>query len=254
MAAQTVPNYSRDVRHGKSGSGSSSNYGPIPGSPTLTNPDMILPDYDCDTSFDELSQPHMPIWNNTQTTDMRFHLPASQNQFIAGPISPSTPIIYGNGTMLSDIGEVTEVESVVGKGARRGSAQLSVYSNEDHVLGSSPTAGVSRIKSRSQIQQRERKSSLDSNSTITSRGRGAQFGDFDDAASVDDLNFQGDDEESMASSYAEGTAAREPKAVRVPRIQDISSQRYSSSSLSDRAEQILANAKQRLTVGFNSGT
>ncbi|WXC54515.1 hypothetical protein SNK03_000512 [Fusarium graminearum] len=249
MAAQTVPNYSRDVRHGKSGSGSSSNYGPIPGSPTLTNPDMILPDYDFDAAFDQLSQqPHIPMWDNAQTTDMRFHLPTSQNQFIAGPISHPTPIIYGNGTMLSDIGEVTEVESVVGKGARRGSAQLSVYSNDDHLLGSTPTAGASRIKPRSQIQQRERKSSLDSNSTITSHGRGAQFGDFDDAVSVDDVDFQGDDEESMASSYVEGTAAREPKAVRVPRIEDISNQRYSTSSLSDRAEQILANAKQRLTA------
>ncbi|CEI64072.1 hypothetical protein FVEN_g10848 [Fusarium venenatum] len=245
MAAQTIPNYSRDVRHGKSGSGSSSNYGPIPGSPTLTNPDMILPDYDFDASFDQLSQPHMPMWDNSQTTDMRFH---PQNQFIAGPISHPTPIIYGNGTMLSDIGEVTEVESVVGKGGRRGSAQLSVYSNDDHVLGSSQIAGASRIKPRSQIQQRERKSSLDSNSTITSHGRGAQFGDFDDAVSVDDVDFQGDDEESMASSYVEGTAAREPKAVRVPRIEDISNQRCSTSSLSDRAEQILANAKQRLTA------
>ncbi|KAG8674471.1 hypothetical protein FPOAC2_00493 [Fusarium poae] len=245
MAAQTVPNYSRDVRHGKSGSGSSSNYGPIPGSPTLTNPDMILPDYDFDASFDQLSQPHMPMWDNSQATDMRFH---PQNQFIAGPISHPTPIIYGNGTMLSDIGEVTEVESVVGKGGRRGSAQLSVYSNDDHVLGSSQTAGASRIKPRSQIQQRERKSSLDSNSTIRSHGRGGQFGDFDDSVSVDDVDFQGDDEESMASSYVEGTAAREPKAVRVPRIEDISNQRYSASSLSDRAEQILANAKQRLTA------
>ncbi|KAM0237667.1 hypothetical protein ACHAPO_004317 [Fusarium lateritium] len=244
MAAQTIPNYSRDVRHGKSGSGSSSNYGPIPGSPTLTNPDMILPDYDFDASFDQLSQQHMPMWDNSQTTDMRFH---PQNQFIAGPVSHPTPIIYGNGTMLSDIGEVTEVESVVGKGGRRGSAQLSVYSNDDHVLGSSQIAGASRIKPRSQIQQRERKSSLDSNSTITSHGRGAQFGDFDDAVSVDDVDFQGDDEESMASSYVEGTAAREPKSVRVPRIEDISNQRYSTSSLSDRAEQILANAKQRLT-------
>ncbi|KAJ4137762.1 hypothetical protein NW768_003352 [Fusarium equiseti] len=248
MAAQTIPNYSRDIRHGKSSSGSSSNYGPVPGSPTLTNPDMILPDNDWDISLDESSQSQIPIWNNIQPADMRFHLPNSQNQFIAGPISPATPIIYGNGTMLSDIGEVTEVESVVGKGGRRGSAQLSVYSNEDHILGSSPTAGVSRIKSRSQIQKRERKSSLDSNSTITSQDRGRQFGDFDDAVSVDDVNFQGDDEESMASSYVEGTTAQEPQTVRVPRIQDISIQRHSSSSLSDRAEQILANAKQRLTT------
>ena len=34
--------------------------------------------------------------------------------FVAGPITPNTPIIYGNGTMLSDIGEVTEVESLAG--------------------------------------------------------------------------------------------------------------------------------------------
>ncbi|WZH40081.1 uncharacterized protein QYS62_001008 [Fusarium acuminatum] len=215
MAAHAIPNYSRDVRHGKSGSGSSLGYGPVPGSPTLTNPDMILPDYDCDVSLDGRSQSPLRIWNNPQTTDMRFHLPSTQNQFIAGPITPSTPIIYGNGTMLSDIGEVTEVESVVGKG-RRGS-HLSVYSNEDHVLGSSPTMGVSRIKSRSQILQRERKSSIDSNSTITSQGRAATFGDFDDSASVDDVHFQGDDEESMASSYVEGTATQEPMHVLVHR-------------------------------------
>ncbi|KAF5235494.1 hypothetical protein FANTH_11718 [Fusarium anthophilum] len=253
MAAQTFPNYSRDVRHGKSGSGSSLNYGPVPGSPTLTNPDMILPDYDCDVSLDERSQSPIRMWNNVQSSDMRFHLPSSQNQFIAGPITPSTPIIYGNGTMLSDIGEVTEVESVVGKGGRRGSAHLSVYSNDDHVLGSSPTMGVTRIKSRSQILQRERKSSIDSNSTITSQGRAAPFGDFDDSVSVDDLNFQGDDEESMASSYVEGTAVREPKIPRIARTQEATEQRYSTSSLSDRAEQILANAKQRLTTADDGG-
>ncbi|KAF5601480.1 uncharacterized protein FSUBG_8186 [Fusarium subglutinans] len=228
MAAQTFPNYSRDVRHGKSGSGSSLNYGPVPGSPTLTNPDMILPDYDCDVSLDERSQSPIRMWNNVQSSDMRFHLPSSQNQFIAGPITPSTPIIYGNGTMLSDIGEVTEVESVVGKGGRRGSAHLSVYSNDDHVLGSSPTMGITRIKSRSQILQRERKSSIDSNSTITSQGRAAPFGDFDDSVSVDDLNFQGDDEESMASSYVEGTAVREPKIPRIARTQEATEQRYST--------------------------
>ncbi|KAF4951142.1 hypothetical protein FGADI_7757 [Fusarium gaditjirri] len=228
MAAQTFPNYSRDVRHGKSGSGSSLNYGPVPGSPTLTNPDMILPDYDCDVSLGERSQSPIRMWNNVQASDMRFHLPSSQNQFIAGPITPSTPIIYGNGTMLSDIGEVTEVESVVGKGGRRGSAHLSVCSNDDHVLGSSPTMGLARIKSRSQILQRERKSSIDSNSTITSQGRAAPFGDFDDSVSVDDVNFQGDDEESMASSYVEGTALREPKIPRIARTQEATEQRYST--------------------------
>ncbi|KAF5669220.1 hypothetical protein FHETE_4978 [Fusarium heterosporum] len=245
MAAQTIPNYSRDVRHGKSGSGSSLTYGSIPGSPTLTNPDMILPDYDCDVSLEDHSRTPLRIWNNSQANDMRFHLPSSQNQFIAGPISPSTPIIYGNGTMLSDIGEVTEVESVVGQG-RRGS-HLSVYSNDDQVLGSSPTVGASRIKSRAEVLQRERRSSLDSNSTITSQTRAAPFGDFDDSASADDVDFQGDDEESMASSYVEGTALQEPMHVLVHRAQETVEQRYSTSSLGERAEQILANAKQRLT-------
>ncbi|KAJ3527139.1 hypothetical protein NM208_g10853 [Fusarium decemcellulare] len=243
-----VSAHGRDVRHGKSGSGSSLNYGPVPGSPTLTNPDMILPDYDCDAdSLDDRSQSPIMLWNNSRANDMRFHLPPSQNPFVAGPITPSTPIIYGNGTMLSDIGEVTEVESVVGATGSRRISHLSVHNDED-LMQSSPTMGVSRIKSRSQIMSRERRSSLESNSTITSQGQNAPFADFDDAVSVDDINFQGDDEESMASSYVEGTPAQEPRPVRVPRTKEVEEQRYSTSSLSDRAEQILANAKQRLTT------
>ncbi|KAJ4327068.1 hypothetical protein N0V84_002455 [Fusarium piperis] len=246
MAAQTMHAHGRDVRHGKSGSGSSLNYGPVPGSPTLTNPDMILPDYDCDESLDDRSQSPILMWNNGRTNDMRYHLPPSQNPFVAGPMmTPSTPIIYGNGTMLSDIGEVTEVESVVGKGQRRPSSHLS---DDDPTMRSLPTMGMSRIKTRSQIMSRERRSSLESNSTVTSQGHGAPFADFDDSVSVDDINFQGDDEESMASSYVEGTPAQEPRATRVPRTQEVGEERYSTSSLSDRAEQILANAKQRLTT------
>ncbi|UPK98792.1 hypothetical protein LCI18_009727 [Fusarium solani-melongenae] len=249
MAAQAMHAHGRDVRHGKSGSGSSLNYGPVPGSPTLTNPDMILPDYDCDESLDDRSQSPILMWNNGRTNDMRYHLPPSQNPFVAGPMNmtPSTPIIYGNGTMLSDIGEVTEVESVIGRGQRRPSSHLS---DDDPTMTMPPssTMGVSRIKTRSQILSRERRSSLESNSTITSQGHGAPFADFDDSVSVDDINFQGDDEESMASSYVEGTAAQEPRVARVPRTQAVGEERYSTSTLSDRAEQILANAKQRLTT------
>ncbi|KAF4964997.1 hypothetical protein FZEAL_10819 [Fusarium zealandicum] len=243
MATQVIPAHGRDVRHRKTSSGSSLTYGPVPGSPTLTNPDMILPDYDFDGSLDDRSQSPIMMWNNGRTNDGRFHLPPSQNSFA---LPPSTPIIYGNGTMLSDIGEVTEVESVVGGRARRVS-HLSVLSDEDAVVRSSPTMGVSRIKSRSEIMSRERRSSIESNSTITSRDRGA-FADFDDAVSVDDINFQGDDEESMASSYVEGTPAQEPRPTRAPRTKEPGEERYSTSSLSDRAEQILANAKQRLTT------
>ncbi|KAH7170831.1 hypothetical protein EDB81DRAFT_776804 [Dactylonectria macrodidyma] len=226
-------------------------YRPMAGSPTLTNPDMILPDYDFPDSPHDRSESPLMMWNNTHIGDMQFHLPPSQNSFIAGPLTPSTPIIYGNGTMLSDIGEVTEVESVVGRGPRglrRGSSHLSVPSDDDALLRSSPTMGLPQIKTKSQIASRERRSSIESTSTVTTQGRNAPFADFDDAVSVDDINFQGDDEESMASSYVEGTPTQEPGAARRTVRQVSGGDRFSTSSISDRAEQILANAKKRLTT------
>ncbi|CAM1507029.1 Fc.00g066700.m01.CDS01 [Cosmosporella sp. VM-42] len=225
-----------DVRQGASTS--HSHYAPMPGSPTLTNPDMILPDYD---SPNERSQSPLLSWNSAHTNE-QFQLP--DNAFIAGPMTPTTPIIYGNGTMLSDIGEVTEVESVVGLAARRVSSHLSDHS-DDAALRSSPTMGGNRIQRRSQITSRERRSSMESTSTITTQDQNAAFADFDDAVSVEDVNFQGDDEESMASEYVEGTTAQQLEPVTVPRARE---ERYSTNSLSERAEEILANAKRRLTT------
>lgn len=100
-------------------------YPSLPASPTLTNPDMILPDYDRTPSPDldrddcqALSQPSLMMWQNahaaSSNTDLQ-QLFSGAHGFTAGPVTPTTPIIYGNGTMLSDIGEVTEVESTVGK-------------------------------------------------------------------------------------------------------------------------------------------
>ena len=201
---------------------------------------MILPDYD---SPNERSQSPLLSWTNAHVDD-QFQLP--QNAFLAGPITPTTPIIYGNGTMLSDIGEVTEVESVVGAVPRRVSSHLSDHS-DDAALRSSPTMGGSRIQRRSQITSRERSSSIDSTSTITTQDPNAAFADFDDAVSVEDLSFQGDDEESMASAYVEGTPAQQPDPGTIPRARE---ERYSTNSLSERAEEILANAKRRLTVSW----
>lgn len=222
-------------------------YRPMAGSPTLTNPDMILPDYDrADSPSDERSRSPVMLWNNPQIGNMQFQLPPAQMSYMAG----TTPIIYGNGTMLSDIGEVTEVESVVGKGSRRPSSHLSVLSDDAAALRSSPTMGIPpRFKNKTQAVPRGRRSSLESTSTVTTQGQdGGEFADFDDVVSVDDVNFQGDDEESMASSYVEGTPAQEPNPVRRPERQP-TEDRFSTSSLSDRAEQILANAKKRLSVG-----
>ncbi|ERS96069.1 hypothetical protein HMPREF1624_07605 [Sporothrix schenckii ATCC 58251] len=104
-------------------------YPNLPASPTLTNPDMILPDYDFalspsldDEDHPARSQSPLMMWKNahaaSSTTDLQQLFAASSQEhhaFPTGPITPTTPIIYGNGTMLSDIGEVTEAESTPGR-------------------------------------------------------------------------------------------------------------------------------------------
>ncbi|KAH6627894.1 hypothetical protein F5144DRAFT_287753 [Chaetomium tenue] len=249
--------------------------GPLPASPTLTNPDMILPDYDRSDSPDpdlgSAERASLMMWKNTHNTTSP---PDMHHMFVAtglagphpygpsGPVTPTTPIIYGNGTMLSDIGEVTEVESTVGKpsparaklGLRRtASPKHGGGSGGEPALQSSPTihaAGTIKKKSKQNLNAKhERHSSMDSTSTITNGDHAAAFADFDDSVSVGDSVFQGDDEESMASSYVEGTAAVEPARLGVSKAENLDRlSTYSTTSLSRRAEEILANAKRRLTT------
>ena len=250
---------------------------PLPASPTLTNPDMILPDYDRSDSPDpdlgSAERASLMMWKNTHNTASP---PDMHQMFVAtglagprpygppGPVTPTTPIIYGNGTMLSDIGEVTEVESTVGRpsparaklGLRRtASPKHGGGSGGEPALQSSPTihtAGAIKKKSKQNLNAKhERHSSIESTSTITNGDHAAAFADFDDSVSVGDSVFQGDDEESMASSYVEGTAAVEPGRLGVSKAENLDRlSTYSTTSLSRRAEEILANAKRRLTVGF----
>ena len=232
-------------------------YPPLPASPTLTNPDMILPDYDdIDlASSPERSQSPLLMWKNTHVADMQFHM--SQNGFPAGPVTPTTPIIYGNGTMLSDIGEVTEVESTVGKNSRPSSSRHSAGSFDGVGFRSSPTMGpFESMSKKAKSTGHERRSSVDSTSTIRTQDQAGLFADFDDSVSVDDSNFQGDDEESVAESYAENyaddasvTSVRKARVVTLGEGSGLNENRYST-SISRRAEQILANAKKRLTVGL----
>lgn len=254
-------------------------YPSLPASPTLTNPDMILPDYghndSPDPDLDHRDNSPLMMWKNSHAAaavaaagDMHQMLSGTSSiQSLdhpygpAGPITPTTPIIYGNGTMLSDIGEVTEVESTPGKPsparnkhlARRLDASPTRNSGSDAALRSSPTIGVNAMlqkkSKQSLLSQRTRRSSLDSNSTVTTQEQGGLFADFDDSVSVGDSVFQGDDEESLASSYVEGTSAREHSRLEVPGSDNLDRlSTYSATSLSRRAEEILANAKRRLTV------
>jgi hypothetical protein len=171
------------------------------------------------------------------------------------PITPTTPIIYGNGTMLSDIGEVTEAESTPGR-KLPGPAERRMLKQQqaNASLRSSPTIGYNGVLKRSKTGTHERKVSVESTSTITSEGQAAElFKDFDDGVSVDDSNFQGDDEESVADSYTEGVIASETErlARREGNIGD--EDQSSSAALSRRAEQILLNAKKRLNVRLSLG-
>ncbi|KAK0104633.1 hypothetical protein ONS95_004914 [Cadophora gregata] len=232
---------------------------PLPASPTLTNPDMILPygEYDSTPSPPRRkyrSEAAGGDWDENGQTDMHFSIGPPHAHM--GLMTPTTPIIYGNGTMLSDIGEVTEAESTPGRSKLPGPAerrllkkqQLQQASGSNTPLGSSPTIGYAAVMKRAKTGTHQRKISVESTSTVTSEGQAAElFKDFDDGVSVDDSVFQGDDEESVADSYSEQVIASETQRLATTNHsvgQD--DDRNSSAALSRRAEQILLNAKKRL--------
>ncbi|ETS86400.1 hypothetical protein PFICI_00228 [Pestalotiopsis fici W106-1] len=228
--------------HGKTGSSGSIPPYPQPPSPTLTNPDMILPDHLPDSP--DRSRSPLMMWNNGG-----FDLGVSAyNMNVAH--APTTPIIYGNGTMLSDIGEVTEAESTVGgpvKSPRNGyyKAGFGVrQSSNNPAYEAAKKKKTKKSEPKVMSRDRERRLSMESTSTITNGDNPGTFADFDDSVSVVDSNFQGDDEESVADSYVfyDGADERTPEEEAAREAEE----RYST-ALSRRAEQILANAKRRLT-------
>ncbi|KAJ3563069.1 hypothetical protein NPX13_g8328 [Xylaria arbuscula] len=229
-------------RRADSGATSSST---LPASPTLTNPDMILPDFpdygDNAMSLEDLQSP-LTAWKNAPAGNLGFDL--SAEAFIAGPVTPTTPIIYGNGTMLSDIGEVTEVESTCGPSRSRSGSTRSELAAIMTSTALPYEAIKQRIKQSRMAHQRHM--SVDSNSTVTAHDQNGLFADFDDVVSVDDSNFQGDDEDSVADSYIDDASVQETISPAKESF-DPDDARYST-TLSRRAEQILANAKRRLTT------
>lgn len=226
-----------------------------PASPTLTNPDMILPYGEYDSTP---SPPRRSFRTASDSEEWRGPIPASLPFSIGPPHTPLssrtsvTPIIYGNGTMLSDIGEVTEAESNPGR-KLPGPAQRRLLKQAQGLpLRSGPTAGHGGAK-QARYGTHGRKVSVESVSTVTDEPQSAEvFKDFDDGVSVDDSNFQGDDEGSVADSYSEEVVAMEIQ--RLSRLESSLARDddpNSSAALSRRAEQILLNAKKRLNVRLN---
>jgi hypothetical protein len=251
----------------------------LPASPTLTNPDMILPEDERPMSpgvnLDDCSNMGFStaVWKSAHAVGgavsdrmKQFNLYGSTldqpgPDFPYGPtapITPTTPIIYGNGTMLSDIGEVTEVESTTGKPSPESIRKRSRRVSSTGALRSSPTMAFEAIKNRQSkilAAKRERRlsnESIESTSTITTKEKRDVFADFDDSVSVEDSVFQGDDEESVAESYLEPAPELELRTARLAIPFNDNSDRLSitsSTSIGRRAEEILANAKEKLTVG-----
>jgi hypothetical protein len=229
----------------------------LPASPTLTNPDMILPygGYDPTPSPPHNAErPPSPLggWKGSNPADMVFSIgPPAHMQLGMGPLTPTTPIIYGNGTMLSDIGEVTEAESTPGIKKK---VQPRYTTGNDSPLRSSPTMGYNAVMKRSKTGSHMRTVSTESMSTVTTEGQAAElFQDFDDSVSLDDSNFQGDDEESVVEeNYAQVGAPAQARLVLRKEIRSIGGDEdtQSSAALSRRAEMILANAKKRLDVSL----
>ncbi|KAI1259816.1 hypothetical protein F5Y18DRAFT_288374 [Xylariaceae sp. FL1019] len=232
MESQSSPSF-------KPAGSSSSAYPAMPASPTLTNPDLILPDYDDPISPDRSQSPLM-MWKNAHDAGTQFDL--NSQSFVAGPITPTTPIIYGNGTMLSDIGEVTEVESTCAPTRSRSASTRSEFA-----IMTSTALSYEAIKKKIKESRaaHERHTSIDSTSTVTNHNQADLFADFDDSVSVDDSNFQGDDEDSVADSYIDETSVQETVSAARPVSHNEDDERYST-PLSRRAEHILANAKRRL--------
>lgn len=235
-------------------------YPPRPGSqsPTLTEPDMILPLHNEMTYESASSSQHTSFQFSSLSGDAWQRSTGSASEYSNGalPRTPTTPIIYGNGTMLSDIGEVTEVESTPGK-KLPGPAERRFLKQQQLQNGhriSSTSLGHELRRSGTKTGTHERKISVESSSTITSEPQSAMFEDIDDAISVDDSNFQGDDEESVAESYTDPYRNElvEMETRRLSRRQggigEEEDDQNSSAALSRRAEQILLNAKRRLNV------
>lgn len=241
MTTQTV---SGSRSHARSDSDSTVSY--RPGSPTLSNPEMILPDYE-PNRYDNDDDAHSPImsWDHHGSANGL----GIDQVLQSGGVPLTTPILYGNGTMLSDIGEVTEAESTVGGPVGRRGSQRSRMSEHDNFFGSSPPLGSPPLGSSKPFFRRSanlRPVSGESTSTIMSfdRERDMNYAEFDDAVSIEDANFQGDDEESIAGSFADDPSASQ-LSLTLPNQDE---NRYSTSSISRRAEKILANAKRRLTT------
>lgn len=213
--------------------------------PTLTNPDMILPHKEPENSTS------MDLWSDNSNTEQ-----LSSNDFKIssdlGLIISRTPFVYGAGTTLSDIGEVTEAENTPSR--RNSASKDKKVTRPSYGISSrklSLSNGSESYRKRVDLESHRRQISNESAASVTSNSQSNFiFKDFKDDVSVDDSVFQGDDEESILNSDSDETVAPD-KRDSWKRDSWKDWDKYdldecSSAALSRKAEQILQNAKKRL--------
>src|SRR4051794_25556661 len=148
-------------------------------SPTLTNPDMILP---YDTPYDDfdLDQTTPPSMRAAESLSLAFSShPVIFTHHARTLTPPNTAIIYGRGTMLSDIDELESVAESTPK--RNSTADFPMKSERNSIArGSSPTVPDEQRKLvAAEFRSGRRLSSSDSNeSDIDLAGYAAEFEGF----------------------------------------------------------------------------
>ncbi|RKF62976.1 hypothetical protein OnM2_029074 [Erysiphe neolycopersici] len=208
--------------------------------PTLTNPDMILPHEETENSTS------MGLWSDNSNAEQF----ASNDFKISsdlGLIISRTPFVYGAGTILSDIGEVTEAENIpsMTKSASI-DKKVSRHSYSNSGKRSSLTNGSESYRYRVDLGNHRRRISNESAASVTSNKQtNFMFQDFKDDVSVDDSVFQGDDEESILNSDSDETVAPDRRDS-WKEWDKYNFDECSSTILSRKAEQILQSAKKRL--------
>ena len=204
---------------------------PAPASPTLTNPDMILPySNPSPGSSTRISPPYlslsMPsIGNITEADEEEEEQTTPTRRGVAMASG-----LYEHGAPLSDIGEE---ESVLGS-RRSESGSATPIEDRSVASGMDYTWNVRRTKSD------------ESMSTISGITDMSHWRDFDTGTptqgSTPTLSRKGSELDLKPLPALPKDADAEAKAAK---------DEAESNALSERAERILANAKKRLTVGNN---
>ena len=205
-------------------------------SPTLTNPDMILPDKDDEsgrstpTGYEAVSPPS-PSAIRPPETRLESNQSTPYHEPPAGNTSPPLEQPYRHGGPLSDITERTEETTPISD--RRAPR----YST----LASSPTVQRPTLEA----LERRRRSSNASSSTASADSGIGQWLRTDDAEKRHGGSDVGTDFEigSQKTSEAGETSRRNSMGSNEDEDDE-----FSSAALTKRAELILANAKKRLTV------